>query len=119
MPYSIAQAAAQLGVHPATVRRHIRSGKLPAELVDGQWTIHDCAIAQVIEQSHQPEQGVHNGDSSAHQMLIAVLERQLEEKDRQIRELHVLLQAAQEQTQRMLSEGHSPARDQRRWWWPF
>ncbi len=118
MPYSIAQAAAQLGVHPTTIRRQIRAGKLPAELVDGQWTIHDDAIAEAMEQGQHSKQDARDDNSGAYQMLIPVLERQLEEKDRQIRELHVLLQAAQEQTQRMLSTGSTPG-PRRRWWWPF
>ena len=105
-----------MGVHPTTIRRQIRSGRLPAELVDGQWIIHDDTIAQATEQSHRPNQGVLDGHGGAYQAVVVVLERQLEEKDRQIRELHVLLQSAQEQTQRMISKP-TP-----RWlprWWPF
>ena len=116
MPYSIAQAAAKLGVHPTTIRRQIRSGKLPAKMVDGQWIIHDDTIAQATDQSNRPKQGTLDGDGGAYQAILAVLEHQLEEKDRQIRELHVLLQSAQEQTQRMISKP-TP-----RWlprWWPF
>ena len=116
MAYSIAHAAAKLGVHPTTVRRQIRSGRLPAELVGGQWTIDDGTIAQTLSNGARSKEKVHDGDGSGYPALVTVLERQLEEKDRQIRELHVLLQAAQERTQRMLPVDRE--RSQRRWW-PF
>ena len=116
MPYSIAQAAAQLGVHPTTIRRQIRSGKLSAELAHGQWTIHDEAIAHAKESGRQGEQMAGDGHGGGYQALVSVLERQLDQKDQQIGELHVLLQAAQEQTQRMLANPKSGARHR---WWPF
>ena len=116
MPYSIAQAAARLGVHPTTIRRQIRSGKLSAELADGQWAIHDEAIAQAMERGCQAEQLAGGGRSDAYHALVSVLERQLDQKDQQIAELHVLLQAAQEQTQRMLADPKSGTRHRL---WPF
>ena len=116
MAYSIAHAAAKLGVHPTTVRRQIRSGKLPAKLMSGQWTIDDDTIAHALNNAARARQEAHDGNSSGYPALVTVLERQLDEKDRQIRELHVLLQSAQEQTQRMLPEGRGGLQ---RWWWPF
>ena len=116
MPYSIAQAAAQLGVHPTTIRRQIRSGKLAAQLLDRQWFIQDDIIAHAMDQEGHSNENVSDGDSTAYLPLIAVLERQLEEKDRQIRELHLIVRSAHQQTQHMLGEGVS---GRRRWWWSF
>ena len=116
MPYSIAQAAAQLGVHPTTIRRQIHSGRLAADLADGQWTIHDEAIAQAVDRGRRSEPTASDGEGGAYEALVRVLERQLDQKDQQIGELHVLLQAAQEQTQRMLA---NPSSGTRRRWWPF
>ncbi len=56
---------------------------------------------------------------SARYFLVSIVETlkgQLQEKDRQIKELHILLQGAQEQTIRMLNAGNG---HQKRWWWPF
>ena len=116
MPYTIAQASDQLAVHRTTVRRQIRSGKLRAELLDGRWVIHDDAIAQEMKQAQRSNHGVGNGYSGPDAALTSLLEHQLEEKDRQIRELHVLLQAAQEQRQRTFT---GPVPKRLRSWWPF
>lgn len=37
--YSVAEAAERLNLHPNTVRAHIRSGKLPAQLVGREYCI--------------------------------------------------------------------------------
>ena len=58
---------------------------------------------------------VDNGQQDVYQEMISTLKSQLVEKDRQINELHVLLQMAQEQAGRTLA---APRRA-RRWWWPF
>ena len=60
-------------------------------------------------------QPVDNGQQDVYQEMIGTLKSQLVEKDRQINELHVLLQMAQEQAGRTLA---APRRG-RRWWWPF
>ncbi len=60
-------------------------------------------------------QPVDNGKQDVYQEMIGTLTSQLVEKDRQINELHILLQMAQEQAGRALA---APRRA-RRWWWPF
>ena len=114
MAYSIAEASAHLAVHPTTVRRWIHSGRMAAELVDRQWAIHDEAVAEAREQVRGPKDSAGAWDSGAYPVLLALIERQLEEKDRQIKELHTLLQTAQGQTQ----QGQPPSattRGRRRW----
>jgi excisionase family DNA binding protein len=38
--FNIAEAAAFLGLHPETIKRLCRSGRLPAEKVNNAWLIH-------------------------------------------------------------------------------
>lgn len=42
---SLREAAELLGVHYMTAYRHVRTGRLPAELVDGQWQVRRSDLA--------------------------------------------------------------------------
>lgn len=48
-PLSVFEVSSWLGYDPATVRRLIRTGKLKATKVGGQWRITRGALLQLIE----------------------------------------------------------------------
>jgi len=110
------------GVSERTLRRLIKEGKLEAALVGSgsnrHWEVDEESLSGIGRppsgqlDGHLPD----NGQYASGQIecpncdwLRHHLEAQLEEKDRQIRELHVLLQEGQAQLTRIL-----PA--PRRWW---
>ena len=135
---SVTEAANLLGVSEETVKRRLRRGELRGErrrrpqgyvwlvdLLDESFstTTHDHSTTT------QGDRGDHDTDHNTsgdegHYLLQEMVEmlqtqvkaqqEQLESKDRQISELHVLLQQAQERVNRML-----PPPRRRRWWWPF
>jgi hypothetical protein len=53
---------------------------------------------------------------NSHDEVTKILMEQIREKDRQIKELHILLQGSQEQHKRMLTETKASRGP---WWWPF
>ena len=114
MGVTITQAASTLSVSEKTVRRRIKNGTLPAELVGDppRYEIDPEALDSVQDESTQR---VDNGHDNVYP-LVQILQEQLQEKDRQIKELHILLQGAQEQTSRMLVSGNG---HRKHWWWPF
>ena len=127
MGMTIGQAATTLGVSEKTIRRRIKKGLLEARLVGEppHYEIDESIIGVREEVSSQPE-----GDDRpvkeaidqttfgvrGYEDLVDMLKKQLSEKDGQIKELHILLQAAQEQTGRILTAG---VQGRRRRWWPF
>ena len=118
MGVSIAQAASTLGVSEKTIRRRIKRGFLKAQLVGTppRYDIPSEEVDIVQETSNQGEDnGVDVGMGNVYPRWIEVLREQLQEKDRQIKELHILLQGAHEQTGRMLESGGVRHRK----WWPF
>lgn len=44
---TISQAAARLGMHPATIRRRILSGEVPAELWAGRYWLNEADADQI------------------------------------------------------------------------
>lgn len=115
MGMTIAQAASTLGVSEKTIRRRVKNGSLPAQLV-GEPPHYEIAPEDlgIVQEESTPPVDVDQG--ALEYALIETLKAQLQEKDRQIKELHILLQGAQEQTSRMLDAGNG---HHRRWWWPF
>ena len=138
--WTVSEAARTLGISEKTVRRHIKSGQLKAWMQDGQWLIERAgkgrtevrhrvdseekvARHRVDSDQAMGRQRVDTGERAARQAssadrstlhaTIGLLKQQLEEKDRQIGELHVLLRETQGQIQKML-----PMPSRRRWWNP-
>jgi len=115
MGVSIVQAASTLGVSEKTIRRRIKSGSLRAELVgDPRRYEIDPADLDSVQEESTPR--MDSDQDTVYPALIQILREQLQEKDRQIKELHILLQGAHEQAGRMLTAGNG---HRRRWWWPF
>ncbi len=94
----IAQAAERLGISKTAMRRRVE--RRTADAIkgdDGQWLV---AVPDAATPGDTPT-GVRRGtpsDTPAVEVLtvhLAFLQSQLVEKDRQIRELHVMLQSAQ------------------------
>ena len=50
-PFTVRQTARYLGVSVPTVYRLLRSGKLKAVLVGGQWRVTQGALTQLLENS--------------------------------------------------------------------
>lgn len=115
MGVSIAQAASILGVSEKTVRRRIKSGSLRAELV-GDPRRYEIDLSDVDSVLGESTPDVDSDQDTVYPGLIQILREQLQEKDRQIKELHILLQGAHEQAGRMLTAGNGRPRH---WWWPF
>ena len=115
MVMTISQAASTLGVSEKTIRRWIKSGSLRARLV-GEPPRYEIDPEDLDNVHAKSTQEVGNGRDGVYPALIGMLQEQLHEKDRQIKELNILLQGAQDQTSRMLTSGNT---ERKRWWWPF
>lgn len=120
------EAARCLGVSIDTIERRLKRGELRGhkehrphgltwlvELPEDTVTPGTNGAVPPADASGNPPAGAPGGSLDLGE-LVGVLQEQLSAKDNQIRELHVLLQQAQEQVNRML-----PAPQTRRWWWPF
>jgi|GEM_PF-1332300 len=114
---TISEAANVLGVSEKTVRRRIKDGSLPAQLVGEppRYEIADEAIASLASALPSSRDGWSEEISAMLSQLADALQgqlkekdRQLEEKDRQIRELHVLLQTSQEHLSRAMLPAPAP-----------
>lgn len=127
--WTVTEAARALGISEKTVRRHIKSGQLKAWMEDGQWLIERAGKGKTegrhrvdseervgrhrVDTGERAARQASSADRSTLQATIGLLKQQLEEKDRQIGELHVLLREAQGQIQKML-----PMPSRRHWWNP-
>jgi len=96
----IADAAAEIGISPDTVRRRLKRGQLKGNLIGGRWSV------EVPDRAPQDPQGLDKAVKVLESQLDAARD-QLQAKDRQIEQLHLLM------SQRALAEG-SPAA-----WWKF
>ncbi len=87
---NVQEAAKRLGKSEPTIRRWIRDGKLTATMIDGVYDIPESAVNEqsINSQMTEDEQPGEVAAMSAH---IQSLERQLEEKDRQIEYLQTQL----------------------------
>lgn len=119
--WTVSQAAQALGVSEKTIYRRIKSGQLKASLHGSPPTIHWMIepVVNIGQLSRQEDQGITSQEPTA---ITEILREQLQEKDRQIAELHVLLREAQGQIKTLLpaprGEEQIPMRKRRRWW-PF
>lgn len=116
--WTVSEAARALGISEKTVRRHIKSGQLKARMEDGQWLIERAGKGQTggghrVDSEGKVGRQASGTDRNVLQATIELLKQQLQEKDRQIGELHVLLREGQGQIQKML-----PVPSRRRWWDP-
>ncbi|MSQ06536.1 MAG: hypothetical protein EXR54_04365 [Dehalococcoidia bacterium] len=108
---TIAEAANTLRVSEKTVRRRIKDGSLPAQLI-GEPPRYEIAPDLIADMASSLPAGRDGWSGEAVSMLSELMDslqvqlkekdRQLEEKDRQIRELHVLLQTSQEHVSRAM-----------------
>lgn len=101
----LSQAAAQLGCSVETIRRRIKTGELHATKVAGVWDIDLPEATDTLQDGHTDvlERLVDQLTSE-----VEELRRQLEVREREIGQLHILL------GQRQLESGTSS-----RPWWKF
>lgn len=116
---TISEAAERLGISREAVRSRLRRGLIEGhKRADGVWivTVPDRSAPVVNDQTGPVGDSTLVAtlntvlDSLTQQLAekdrqIAAAQEQLHEKDTQIRELHVLLQTAQQNEQRLLSAG--------------
>jgi ElaB/YqjD/DUF883 family membrane-anchored ribosome-binding protein len=127
---SIREAAQQLGVAELTIRRRLRSGLIPGYQEDppnGRWWVDfpddenglkASDSMKGVEISSELEEAlrdiIHRQDETIsqlreqHQVQLESCQQQLEAKDKQIEQLHILLQQAQ--------AALPVPRDNRPWW---
>lgn len=51
---TIVEAAKILQMHPVTVRRHMRAGKLPGRKIGGEWRISRDVLEQFLRGEQKP-----------------------------------------------------------------
>jgi hypothetical protein len=110
---TIAEAALRLGISEPTARRRVRSGELPGTQVrtpQGFTWMVDLPDDLPPEAAPSGEMTVMQGFIDSMNSQFQLLKEQLEAKDKQIEQLHVLLQ----QTQAAL-----PAPREGRPWWKW
>lgn len=124
MAMTIGETASRLGVSEKTIRRRIKKGVIRAVLSGSppMYRIHDEEIEKLglsdVPSSKPSDQGkrAKEADHEEHDEVTKLLMEQIREKDRQIKELHILLQGSQEQHKRILAEAKTSRGP---WWWPF
>jgi DNA-binding transcriptional MerR regulator len=109
---TIAEAAQRLGVSIDTIHRRLRRGQLSGHrqpTPQGFTWLVEIPVGPCNSKDGAPADApVTAGDVQRLEQMVAVLQAQLEVKDKQIEQLHVLLQQAQ---------AALPApRDSRSWW---
>ena len=98
MRVTIAEAALRLGISEPTARRRVRSGELPGTQVRTpqgfRWMV-DLPDDLPSEPAPSGEMAVMQRFIDSMNSQFQLLKEQLEAKDKQIEQLHVLLQQAQ------------------------
>lgn len=115
MQVTIQEAANKLGIAESTVRRRLRNGELEGQQMPTPqgytWLVdlpEDLALGSDAEDYPSGEEGLLRELVDALRYQVSGLEGQLGTKDRQIEQLHVLLQQAQ--------AALPPPRSNRPWW---
>jgi hypothetical protein len=113
MQVTIQEAAHKLGVAESTIRRRLRNGELEGQQMttpQGYTWMVELSEDMLSEQEDQPtgEDGVLRELVDVLRYQVTGLEGQLGTKDRQIEQLHVLLQQVQ--------AALPPPRTNRPWW---
>jgi len=115
MQVTIQEAANTLGIAESTVRRRIRNGELEGQQMPTPqgytWLVdlpEDLATEKESEQRLASESGLMRELVDSLRSNVEGLENQLGTKDRQIEQLHVLLQQVQ--------AALPPPREVRPWW---
>ncbi|MFQ5860506.1 MAG: excisionase family DNA-binding protein [Dehalococcoidia bacterium] len=125
---SITEAARRLAVSEKTVRRRIQRGELTAERAPAPGGFEyrvslDDQLAETAPHGRtdggMATDGQHLASETDLGKALEMLRQQIEEKDRQIAELHVLLRQAHEVVVRALPAPGSTGERRSRWWWPF
>ncbi len=91
--YTVEQVATLLSLHPKTVQRYIREGKLRASKIGKGWRIagHDLSV---FAENIQPNGGnAMNGDTSANVTVSAVADIDVAARDDAIRIMNALTAA--------------------------
>lgn len=77
-PLDLQSAADRLGVHYQTAYRWVRSGRLPAQLVDGRYLVDDAAVEELARARARPHSppppSTHRIDSAAASIQAALVE---------------------------------------------
>jgi hypothetical protein len=109
---TIAEAAVRLGITKEALRTRVRRRQIESfKDTDGQWrvVVPDDASPDGSDIRHDADADTAHAERGYNtDAVIAILREQLAEKDRQIRELHVLLQTEKQMTQRLLEAGTVP-----------
>ena len=108
MDVTITEVARRLGISERTVRRRLHNGEL-----SGRQVATPQGFVWTVEVPDDGPNGQTNGKAADGELealreLVAVLKDQVETKDQQIKELHILLQQAQ---------AALPAPRENRSWW--
>jgi hypothetical protein len=109
MDVTITEAARRLGISERTVRRRLHNGELPGrQVATPQGFVWTVEVPDDVP-NDQTNGKATDGELEALRELVAVLKNQVETKDQQIKELHVLLQQAQ-------TALPAPKEDRPSWW---
>lgn len=110
MDVTITEAARRFGISERTVRRRLHNGELQGrQVATPQGFVWTVELPDDVP-NDQTNGRVADGEVVALRELVAVLKNQVETKDQQIKELHILLQQSQ-------AHAALPAPRQDRPWW--
>ena len=91
--YTVEQVAELLSLHPKTVQRYIREGKLRASKIGKGWRITGHDLSNFAEQKHQDEASVSNDTGTLPVTVSAVADIGVTGKDAAIRIMNTLTAA--------------------------
>jgi predicted site-specific integrase-resolvase len=114
---TIAEAAQRLGVSQDTVHRRLKKGQLTGRQQTTpqgftwliEMPVETCNVENGAPADTPADAPVSAGELQRLEQIIELLQAQVETKDQQIKELHVLLQQAQ-------AALPAPREDRRSWW---